>query len=107
MITGIGVVDINSLNAVMTSTGSSGFAQVFFTKVAAAGQTIFVPTVTVCALLVRTVSFASSAEVCVLQFVRWFSTSAVYSSGDSSDAFPVWAIFFIGNLIAIALNDVY
>jgi len=80
VITGIGVVDITSLNAVMTSTGSSGFAQVFFTKATAAGQSISVPTVT---------------------FVRWFSTSALYSSGDSSDAFPVWAIFFIVFIVAI------
>ena len=52
-------VDINSLNAAMTSTGATGFAQVFYTKATAAGQVISMPIVTVCALLVRAVSFAA------------------------------------------------
>merc|ERR1711865_907909 len=64
-------VDINSLNAAMTSTGTSGFAQVFYTKATAAGQVVSMPTVT---------------------FVRWYYSDA--NNGDSSDAFPVWAIFF-------------
>ena len=56
-------VDINSLNAAMTSTGTSGFAQVFYTKATAAGQVVSMPTVTVCALLVRAVSFAAPLTV--------------------------------------------
>jgi len=72
VITGIGVVNITSLNIAITNTGSSGFAQVFFTKATAAGQTVSLPVVT---------------------FVRWYYTQ--YTSGDSSDAFPVWVIFFI------------
>ena len=52
-------VDINSLNAAMTSTGATGFAQVFYTKATAAGQVISMPTVTVCAILVLAVSFAA------------------------------------------------
>ena len=38
----------------------------------------------------------------MLQFVRWYYSDA--NNGDSSDAFPVWAIFFTGNLVAIAFN---
>ena len=64
-------VDINSLNAAMTSTGASGYAQVFYTKATAAGQVISIPIVT---------------------FVRWYFSNG--SDGDSSDTFPVWAIFF-------------
>jgi len=64
-------VDINSLNAAMTSTGASGYAQVFYTKATAAGQVISIPIVT---------------------FVRWYFSNS--SDGDSSDTFPVWAIFF-------------
>ena len=61
-------VDVNSLNAALTSTGASGYAQVFYTKATAAGQVISIPIVT---------------------FVRWY-----FSDEDSSDAFPVWVIFF-------------
>jgi hypothetical protein len=67
VITGV-AVDISSLNATMTSTGGSGFALVFYTKATAAGQVISIPIVT---------------------FVRWY-----FSDEDSSDAFPVWVIFF-------------
>jgi len=68
-------VDINSLNAAMTSTGATGFAQVFYTKATAAGQVISMPIVT---------------------FVRWYYSA---SNGDSSDAFPVWGIFFIVSMV--------